>query len=88
MTVSFSRDYLRDDLHLPYENFIVDTIVGTTRWAIVHEIIFEDKGKFYQTRYLEGATELQDEIPWEHDNLIECTEVELREVKVKKWMPV
>lgn len=85
----FSRDYLKDELDLPYSsNAIVDRIIDTTRWSIVHEIVFADNGKFYQTTYSEGATEMQDESPWEYDDEVECTEVELREVKVKKWMPV
>ena len=84
----FSKDYLKNELGLPYENAIVDKIIDTTRWSIVHEIIFEDNGKFYQTTYSEGATEMQDERPWEYEDEVECTEVELCEVKVKKWMPV
>ena len=84
----FSKDSLKDELDLPYSNTVVDKIIDTTRWSIVHEIVFEDNGKFYQTTYSEGATEMQDERPWEYDDEVECTEVELREVKVKKWMPV
>lgn len=85
----YSRDYLVNELGLPYEgNVIYDKIIDTTRWSIVHEIVFEDNGKFYQTTYMEGATEIQDERPWEYEDVIECTEVALREVKVKKWVPV
>lgn len=87
-TKVFSKDYLMDELDLPYENTIVNRIVDTTRWSIIHEIVFEDNGKFYMTTYSEGATEIQDERPWEYDDEIECTEVELKEVKVKKWIPV
>ena len=87
-TKVFSKDYLMDELDLPYENTIVNRIVNTTRWFIIHEIVFEDKGKFYMTTYSEGATEYQDERPWEYDDEIKCTEVELKEVKVKKWIPV
>lgn len=88
MSVKFSKDYLKNELDLPYENTIVDEIIDTTRWSIVHEIVFEDKGKFYQTIYSEGATECQDERPWEYQDEIECMEVEWKEVKVKKWVPV
>lgn len=88
MKVKFSRDYLKDELGLPYENAIKDTIIDTGRWSIIHEIIFEDKGKFYSTTYSVGATECQDERPWEYEKEVECVEVELKEVKVKKWMPV
>lgn len=83
----FSKDYLRNELDLPY-GAILDKIIDTTRWSIIHEIVFEDNGKFYQTTYSEGATECQDERPWEYENEIECYEVELREVKVKKWCKV
>jgi hypothetical protein len=88
MKTKFSKDYLKNELDLPYENTIVDNIVDTTRWSVVHEIVFADKGKFYRTTYSEGATEIQDERPWEYEDEIECEEVELREVKVKKWVPV
>jgi hypothetical protein len=87
-TKVFNKDYLMDELDLPYENTIVNRIVNTTRWSIIHEIVFEDNGKFYMTTYSEGATEYQDERPWEYDDEIKCTEVELKEVKVKKWIPV
>ena len=29
-----------------------------------------------------------EESPWEYDDEVECTEVELREFKIEKWMPV
>src|SRR5574344_1181952 len=88
MSVKFSKDYLKNELDLPYGNTIMDKIIDTARCSVIHEIVFEDKGKFYQTTYSEGATECQDEKPWEYDDEIECTEVELKEVKVKKWMPI
>lgn len=87
ITKMFSKDYLKYELDLPC-NSIVDRIVDTTRWSVIHEIVFEDKGKFYQTTYSVGATEMQYERPWEYVDEVKCIEVELREVKVKKWVPV
>lgn len=85
----FNKEYLTKELGLPYDcKLIEDDIIDTTRWLIVHEIVFEDKGKFYMTTYSEGATEYQDERPWEYEDEVKCTEVELKEVKVKKWIPV
>ena len=85
----FNKEYLTKELGLPYDcKLIEDDIINTTRWSIVHEIVFEDKGKFYMTTYSEGATEYQDERPWEYEDEVKCTEVELKEVKVKKWIPV
>jgi len=81
----FSKDYLVNELDLPYGRVITDKIVDTSRWSIIHEIVFEDNGKFYQTTYSEGATECQDERPWEYKDEIDCYEVEIREVKIKKW---
>jgi len=83
----FSKKYLQDELDLPW-SALVDNITDNSRWSIYHEIVFEDKGKFYKTHYSVGATESQDERPWEYEDNVECTEVELREVKVKKWVPV
>lgn len=83
----FDRDYLLYDLDLPY-NAIEDEIVGTSRWSIHHEIVFQDKdGKFYQTCYSEGATECQEEKPWEYKPVVVCTEVEKKDVVVEKWVP-
>lgn len=85
----FNKEYLTKELGLPYDcKLIEDDIIDTTRWSIVHEIVFEDKGKFYMTTYSEGATEYQDERPWEYEDEVKCTEVELKKVKVKKWIPV
>lgn len=84
----FSKDYLKEELDLPYSHIVEDKVVDNTRWSIIHEIVFEDNGKFYQTEYSVGATEMQSEEPWEYEDEVECTEVELREVTVKKWMPI
>lgn len=84
---TFSKDYLKNELDLPY-SAIFDEIIDNGRWSIIHRCIFQDHGKFYETSYSVGATECQDESPWEYEDNIESTEVELSEVKVKKWMPV
>lgn len=55
---------------------ILDTIVDTSRWSIIHELIFRHEGKLYRTDYRVGATEQQDESPWEYEKEVECIEVE------------
>ena len=85
--MKFKKDFLRYELDLPHsakENKIVDN----TRWSIVHEIVFEHEGKFYQTCYSRGATEQQEEAPWEYEDEVECVEVEQVEKVVKVWEPV
>ena len=50
-----------------------DTIVGHDRWSVQHELIFQYKGQLYSCGYSKGATEMQDEAPFEYDNdMIEC----------------
>jgi hypothetical protein len=66
------------------EAAIEDEVAGTSRWSVQHEIVFEKDGKFYRTYYSIGATEMQDESPWEYDNEVECWEVH----KVQKMMEV
>ncbi|MCE7700109.1 MAG: hypothetical protein K8E24_015215 [Methanobacterium paludis] len=57
-------------------NVIEDKILDHGRWSIYHELIFELDGKLYKTSYSEGATECQDESPFEldHDG-VDCVEV-------------
>ena len=89
MIKKISREYLMKELGLPYDCYpIEDNIIDTSRWSILHEIIFEDGGKFYRTTRSVGATEMQCEEPWEFEKEVECEEVELREVTVKKWLPI
>lgn len=85
ITKIFSKDYLRNELELPY-SAVKDDIVDNSRWSIHHEIIFKDGDKFYRTSYSVGATEYQDESPWEYEDNVECTQVELKQVMVTKWV--
>ena len=87
ITKTFSRDYLVDELDLPY-NSIYDKVTDNSRWSIFHDMVFKDNEKYYQTSYSVGATECQDERPWEYEDEIECVEVEKRQVLVEKWMPI
>ncbi len=85
--MKFKREFLVDELDLPWsakENKVIDT----SRWSTFHEIIFEHEGKYYQTSYSVGSTEYQDERPWEYEDEVDCTEVELKEVVVKQWVSV
>lgn len=58
-----------------------DELAGTSRWSIIHSLVFKFDGKFYQTNYRTAATECQDERPFEYEGEeIECKEVFQREV--------
>lgn len=57
-----------------------DEIVDTSRWSIRHELIFRREGKLYSVWYQVGATEQQDESPFDNEgDEIECTEMEAYE---------
>lgn len=57
---------------------VSNLLTGTSRWAVQYRLVFKDTetGKFYEANYQRGATESQDERPFEYDGaLVECHEV-------------
>lgn len=52
-------------------------LIDTSRWSLIHEVVYEDlsTGKFYASTYSTGATECQDETPYEYEKEVEMTEV-------------
>lgn len=89
--MKFKKDDLRDLVDQlvggGFDGFrlISQKITGHGRWSLHYRIIFEYNGKFYQSRYSTGATECQDESPYEYeDDEIECEEV----VPVQKTITV
>jgi len=73
----FKKDFLLDLLDLYKSPKILENkLVDTTRWAHVYSMVFLHEGKFYQTFYNVGATECQNERPYEYEeDDIECPEV-------------
>lgn len=72
-------------------SLVEDDITDNSRWSIYHNLVFKDleTGKFYLTHYSVGATEQQDERPFEYeDDEIACAEVEQVEVKVITYQKV
>ena len=68
---------------------VENTLSSTTRWSHIYEMVFSYDGKFYMTDYSTGATEQQDEQPFEYsDEKIECIEVVPVEVKTIKYVAV
>lgn len=62
----------------------------THRWVSIHELVFRapDDGKTYSVTYQQGLTEHQECDRWFDDDQIIATEVEEREVTVKRWLPI
>lgn len=82
----YDKTFLKEELDLPYNCFDV-SVLDLTRWSVVKEGIFSYQGKFYSISWSEGATEMQDEGPWEYDD---PSPVEVRKelVMAEKWVPV
>ena len=71
--MKFSKDFLLEELD---EDPILETIESTGRWTTNYRRVFEFEGKFYETYYRCGSTEMQDERPYEYaSDEIECSEV-------------
>ncbi len=84
--MKFSKALLQEK-DLPW-SALEDRVIETTRWSVIHEIVFEHEGKFYETSYSIGATEMQHERPWEFEKEVECTEVRKVQKLVEVWEPV
>lgn len=67
---------------------VEEEIIDKTRWSIIKEGIFFNKktNKHYRVSWSIGATESQDELPFEYDKEVEFIEVVEKEVVVKKWV--
>ncbi len=71
-----------------------DKIIDTSRWAILHTVIFsaetpEGPPRYYRSSYSVGATEMQDEGPWDIEgDLVTVTEVTPKTVSAIEWVKV
>jgi hypothetical protein len=78
--VKFKKDILQEIVagDSTIGEVIEDKIDDHDRWSVHHSIVFKTPadGRFFQTGYRVGATEYQDESPFEYDpEEIECPEV-------------
>ena len=77
--MKFKKDYLLDVLWGDQGIILEDKIIEHSRWSVVHSLVFktdDEEGKYYSSIYSVGATESQDESPWEDEgDEIECSEV-------------
>lgn len=89
--------YNKGDSTADWENFdlkfelIQEQLVDTSRWSHIYERVYKDlnTGKFYATNYSTGATECQDECPYEYDGaMVEFVEVVPTEVVKIEYVAV
>lgn len=68
--LALTKEQARDIIWGSNKDFIEiqDDIVEHRRWSVVHEIIVQRKsdGKYFKDNYNTGATENQDERPYEY----------------------
>lgn len=84
--MKFSKEFLLESLD-DDGTTVEDKIVDTTRWSVLHRRIFRHDGKFYCTRYSVGATEQQDEQPYENaGDEIECQEMVAKEKTITVYV--
>ena len=72
----FEAQFLLDEVLDNDDVVVEDKITNTTRWSVIHKLVFKHENKFYQTSYSVGATEQQDETPWQDVDDVICVEVE------------
>lgn len=91
VTHVFSKEILVDLADgLPPEGFVIisDDIEDTSRWSIHHKMIFKFQDRFFQTTYSHGATESQDESPYEYEgDMITVVEVVPQEKTITVYVP-
>lgn len=86
--MTFTKEFLQNDLYNS-ANTVLDEITSHGRWSVSHRRIFRHEGRFYETRYSAGATETQDEAPYDYaDDNIECPEVVPVEKLITVYDPV
>lgn len=92
MSVLFTRDYLENELGLPYENdnVLIDEEMYHGRWSISRRIVFQAEGKYFETFYNVPNTEFQECERWDYDDYenhqIECWEVFPKEKTTIEWV--
>lgn len=73
--MKFTKEFLKSSLKLRKDT-VEDKLVDHDRWSMTKRRIFRHDGKFYETHYTVGATEYQEQRPYEgDDDEIECPEV-------------
>lgn len=65
-------------------------LIDHSRWSVTYEIIFLDKAtdEYFRAYYNEGATEYQDESPWEWEDEVTASYVEPIVVSRIEYQPV
>jgi len=92
-----SKTFPKEDLRqLTYSSkefdgykLVYSNIVDTTRWSNIYEMVFKHNDNYYKVSYSEGATECQEESPFEYEpDMVDCIQVYPREKTVIVYEPI
>lgn len=80
----YATDYVEG---VELASVVINEITDIDRWSTHHRVVFKLGGKYYESHYSRGATEMQDESPYEYDGeWIKVTEVIPKEVTVIQYV--
>ena len=68
---------------------IKNTLISSSRWSLRYKLIFQiNRQDYYEVSYSKGATEQQDESPFEYsDEYVECQQVWPHQVTTTVYRP-
>lgn len=96
-TKKFKAETLRELLELleciPAEGdplaLLSNDLVGHTRWSLIYSMVFQEIGQppneAWKASYRRGATEIQDESPWEDEEEVSATLVRKVLKTIEVW---
>jgi len=91
-TLTLSSEQAREIVYQEDEEWtgVENQIIENSRWSIIKEGVFKraSDGTFWKISWSEGATEEQEEMPFEYAKEVTFTRVEKREVTVERWVEV
>lgn len=69
---------------------VQETLVGSSRWSLLYDLIFtapdQEPGTAWRARYSCGATESQDETPFQHKTTVEAELVRCKKKELLVWV--
>ena len=66
----FSKEILKELIYGNVDNYelVANNLIGNSRWSLDYDLIFKHEEKYWRVTYSRGATECQDEQPFEYGN--------------------
>ena len=86
----FSKDFLQEMLWGEGVELLENELLEVSRWQQHFRMTFKlPDGDIYQVRYTKGATEQQDEQPFEYaDDIVPCVQVRPRTQVITVYEPI